>query len=217
MKKALFLMAMLGFSTAAVAQQNDRDDMWEFGVFLNDQSSFTNTNGNGSGLDVDGSTGFGFGLNYNFNNHFALGGDMFWNSPDYEAVIVPLDGSGPQVIRHEMSLFTVSFKATLNLLDGPITPFVEAGLGWTDVDSNVVDQPPVTGCWWDPWWGYICDSFYSTYGKTQENYSASVGIRWDMDNGMTLKGLYGVMEIDSSSATKDVSLDIIRLDLAWRF
>ena len=217
MKSLLILVAALALSSTAAAQQ-DRDQMWEFGVLINDMSSESLSGEMGSSLDIDGSTGYGLSLGYNFTNRLSLSGEFSWNTPDYKAVIVPDNGIGlPQVIDYELDVFSYSLKGTFNLLEGPITPFLEAGFGWTEIDSNIADQPPTTGCWWDPWWGYVCDTFYSTYSKTREGYSYAGGVRFDMNNGMTLKASYGVQEISTSKATEDASLDIIRVDLNWRF
>jgi hypothetical protein len=210
------IMALMLASTATA--QQDRSNMWEFGVSLNNFSSEKLDGSNDSYVDIDSSTGWGLALNYNFNNHFAIGGEFTWNRPDYDALFIPTDpGEDPARIRYEMDIFGVNLKAVWNLIDGPITPFVEAGLGWADIDSNVLDQPPITGCWWDPWWGYICDTFYSTYGKTQESYNGAVGVRWDMDNGVTLKGSYGILKIDTGNSTDDASLDAFRAEVLWRF
>lgn len=218
MKKVLLLIAGLTLSATAVAQQNDREGTWEFGVLLNNTSSESLSGDNGSFIDIDSSTGYGISLGYNFNNRLSLGGDLIWNTPDYDAVLITDDvGGTPVEINHELSLFTINLKGTYNFLEGPFTPFVEAGFGWTDIDSNVQNAPPITGCWWDPWWGYICETVYSTYSKTQQQYGAAVGLRYDLANGMSIKGSYGMQEISTSKATEDLSLDAIRLDLTWRF
>ena len=217
MKKVLIAIAALGLSTTAFAQ-NDRGGMWEFGVLLFNQSSISLDGADDTFIDVDDALAFGVGLAYNFNNHFSLGGELSWSSPDYTAIIIPDDGVGvPEQINHELSVFSYSIKGTFNLLDGPFTPYLDAGIGWANVDSNIASEPPVTGCWWDPWWGYICDTFYNTYDKTQEFYSAALGLRWDLDNGMTVKGSYGIQELDTSRTTEDASLEMIRLELNWRF
>lgn len=218
MKKVLILMVALGLSSTAIAQQNSRDDMWEFGLLLFDQSSDSLDGEDNSFISVDSTLAYGLTLGYNFNSHFALGGELSWASPDYDAVLIPDDGIGiPEKISHELSIFSYSIKGTFNLIDGPFTPFVDASLGWSNVDSNIASQPPITGCWWDPWWGYICDTFYNTYSKTREFYSGAVGLRWDLDNGMSLKGSYGIQELNTSKSTEDARLEMIRLELAWRF
>ena len=150
-----------------------------------------------------------------------LTGEFSWASPDYEALIVPDDGFGnagePELIRHELSLFSYTLKGTFNLLDGPLTPFAELGFGWTEVDSNIATTPPITGCWWDPWWGYVCDTFYNTYSKTRETYSGELGIRYDMPNGVSLKGSYGITQISTTKSTDDADLDVFRFVVSWRF
>jgi len=218
MKGVLLLIAGLTLSVTAVAQQNEREGTWEFGVLLNNTSSESLSGDNGSSIDIDSSTGYGISVAYNFNNRLSLGGDWIWSTPDYEAVLITDDvGGTPVEINHELTLSTINLKGTFNLLEGPFTPFVEAGFGWTSIDSNVQNGPPITGCWWDPWWGYICETVFSTYSKTRQQYGAAVGLRFDLANGMSIKGSYGMQEIDTSKATEDISLDAIRLDLTWRF
>ena len=47
---------------------------------------------------------------------------------------------------------STSWKATF-------TPYVTGGIGYAFIDTNIPDSPPQTACWWDPWWGYVCDTF----------------------------------------------------------
>ena len=49
-----------------------------------------------------------------------------------------------------------------NFLDGPITPYVTATVGYSFIDTNIPDGPPQTGCWWDPWYGQICGTWQDT-------------------------------------------------------
>ncbi|MCH7636817.1 MAG: porin family protein [Proteobacteria bacterium] len=216
MKQVIILLSTLMLSATAVAQ-NDRSDMWEFGLIISDMSSEALSADMGSSIAIDGDTGFGLSVAYNISNRFAVGADFIWSSPKYTAVLTP-DGPGiPEVINHKMDLFTYTFTGTWNLLDGPLTPYLEANYGWTNIDSNIADQPPITGCWWDPWWGYVCDTFYSTYSKTRTSYGGAAGLRWDSGNGWTLKASYGFLEIDTSKATEKANMDVIRVDLAWLF
>jgi opacity protein-like surface antigen len=221
MKRVLVLVAALALSSTALAQQNNRSDTWQFDLVVGYLDGDTLSGENGSSIETDNTTIFGLAINYNFNSHWALGGELTWGSPDYDAVIIPDDGFGnplpPQTIRHEMDLFSYMFKGTFNLLEGPITPYAELGFGWTEMDSNVADQPPITGCWWDPWWGYICNTYVSTFSKTRETLTGALGIRMDLGNGMTLKGSYGMMRIDTSRAAESAEMNYYRLDVGWRF
>jgi len=206
---------VLGFSADTFAQ--DREGTWDVGFHVIDMSSELLTGAQGSTLDVDDEIGYGFTGAYNFTNRLAVGADLNWTSPDYTATRV-LEGTGQaDTISAELDVVNIQVKGIFHFLEGPLTPFVEAGVGWTQVDSNIIDGPPTTGCWWDPWWGYVCSNFYDTYTETRTSYSAAVGIRWDMGQGLMLRGSLGLLEVDTSSATEDAELDTLRVDFAWRF
>ena len=163
--------------------------------------------------------GFTLGGTYNFTNRFALGFGFGWLSPDYTATFVPDDGGVNQTetLRAELDVFSLYGKGTFNFIEGPITPFVEATLGWTAVDSNIADGPPVTGCWWDPWWGYICSSFYDTYSEDLTSWSYAAGVRWDVNRMWGLKASYGVLELETSSRTEDASIDMFTIQAIFRY
>jgi hypothetical protein len=38
-----------------------------------------------------------------------------------------------------------------------------------------------------------------------------------MDNGLTLKAAYGVLNVKASRASGDANFEMYRVDLAWRF
>ena len=105
----------------------------------------------------------------------------------------------------------------LTFLEGPLSPFVEAGIGWSYFDSNVADGPPVTGCWWHPWWGYICSNFYSTFSSTEFSYGAALGLRYIMRGGMTLKLSVNQYWLDVGNAGGDPELNAARLEVGWSF
>jgi hypothetical protein len=217
MNRILVLIAVLALSATAEAQQS-RDGKWEFGLTLGNLSGETVTGLNGSFIDSASTTAYGLSVGYNFSKRLALTGEILWGTPNYTASLVPENAPGTSIdINHEMDLFNYGIKGTFNLLEGPVTPFIEAGLGWTYFDSNVADSAPVTGCWWDPFRGYVCDTFYSTYSKTQEYYGAAGGLRWDLNNAMSLKGSYGMQEIKIDNAAEDLSLEVWRLEVLWRF
>jgi opacity protein-like surface antigen len=221
MKRVMILIAALALSSTAVAQQNTRNQMWEFDLLVANLDGDSLSGENGSSIETDSTSVWGLAFAYNFNSHFALGGEVSWGSPNYDAVIILDDGFGnpgePQTIRHKMDIFTYGFKGVFNLLEGPLTPYAELGFGWTEMDSNVANQPPITGCWWDPWWGYICNTYVSTFSKTRETLTGALGVRWDFGNGMSLKGSYGMMRIDTSKTSDSAEMNFYRVDLGWRF
>ncbi len=141
-----FLILMLcTFSLPAMAQ-GERAKTWDVGVQVANMGSQNFDGQQGSGLSVDSEFGFGFWGSYNFTNRLGLGFDINWIQPKYDYTYVPESTLMPTTIRHRMDMFSIQGKGVFYLLEGPISPYVEAGFGWTSVDSNIADSPPVTGC-----------------------------------------------------------------------
>jgi opacity protein-like surface antigen len=215
-KKALMFLLFMPFAAGAQGYQNSRANSWDFSVGGMYQTGSKDSGDNGSYLDVDDALGFGLNIAYNFNNHFSLGADFDFLQPDYKAVLV--DNSTPlnsTTIDHYFSQFNSRFKATYNFLDGPWVPFIEAGAGWTYVDSNVADGPPITGCWWHPWWGYICSNYYDTFSDTGTTYGGNIGVRYEFVGNSFLKASYSRWEVDIDGAEPE--LESFRIDYGWRF
>lgn len=217
-RRGFFALVLL--AGAATASAQDREGTWDVGFTLFDTSSEALAGQSGAGLRVDGDLGWGFTTNYNITNRLAVGGDFTWLSPDYTATTV-IDNTFPIAdttvsVDAELDVATLHLKGTFNFLDGDFTPYVEAGGGWTRVDSNIADGPPTTGCWWDPWWGYICTNFYDTYAETQTSWTYSVGLRWDASADFLVRASYGILEVDSNRS-EDFEVDVLRVEFGWRF
>ena len=211
-------IVLLSFSSFASAQPvRDRAGTAEVGLQVVDMSSVTLSGEEGSGIRIGSDVGWGITGGYHFTNRLAVMANWTWGKPSYDATRVLEDTGETDTISASLDVDTLQVKGVFYFLEGPLTPFIEAGLGWTYIDSNIVDGPPTTGCWWDPWWGYICQDFFDTYSETRTSYSAAVGIRWDLRTDITLSGSIGVLEVDTSRATEDASLETFRVDLAWRF
>ena len=200
----IIFLAIPGIALA----QGDRSGSWEWSFAALYQESKSMGSEGESTLDVDSALGFGFNFGYNFTNHFTLGFDLDFIKPDYRAVLVddtviPADTT---VIDHKFSQFNGRLKGTYSFLDGPFMPFVEAGIGWTYIDSNVVDGPPITGCWWHPWWEYICSNFYNTFSETTFTYGAD----WDFAI-ISLAGLPSRPVITFGNSTVSATYRIRRL------
>jgi opacity protein-like surface antigen len=171
-----------------------------------------------SSLSVSSELGFGLNFGYNFNEHFALGLDIEYIRPDYKATLVPEDPlDDPVFIDHELTQWNWRLKGTWNLTEGPLVPYVDFGYGWTNVDSNVIDGPPITGCWWDPWWGYVCENFYSTFSSTETSWGGAVGLRYDLSMEGFLRLSWNRWELDSGGNSSDLTLESIRLEYGWTF
>jgi len=134
-----------------------------------------------SEFNVNSDIGWGFRFGYNFNDHLAMSFDIGWNSPSYDATIVSADTPALASRRAsgEMSTSSMHLNLHYNLIAGPITPFVTAGIGTTYVDSNLAYGPPSSSCWYDRTGAITCDSYQPTYSDSRFSYNASVGMRWE--------------------------------------
>lgn len=212
------LLAALLLPAVASAQMigsSQRLGSWEGTVGIYTTASERTDGENQSSLDVDSGYGLAFSLGYNWTEHLALRFDASWSRPDYTAVF-NTEEDGLVAIDHTMTLFTGHMNGVWNILEGPFTPYVQAGLGWTYVDSNVADGPPVTGCWWDPWWGYVCSNFFSTYSDSNFSWNVGVGLRFDFNRDMFIRGGYEMTTIDGNSSA-DPTFDAFRIELGWKF
>jgi opacity protein-like surface antigen len=214
----LTLLAGSMISASASAQMTrvgKRANSWEASVGLYGTASDSSDGENGSSLDIDTGYGIAFGFAYNYSQNLALRFDGSWARPDYTAVF-NTDDDGLVEVDHTLNLFTGHVSGVWNILDGPLTPYVQAGLGWTYVDSNIADGPPTTGCWWDPWWGYICSNFYSTYSDSNFSWNVGAGLRFDLNRNTFVRGGYERVTIDGNSSA-DPTFDAFRLELGWKF
>lgn len=219
--RKLVIAAILLAPALAMGQgfgSSSRAQSWDFAFDAIYQGSEGVGGQGGSSFDVKSSWGFGFGFDYNLNERFAIGVDLDFLRPDYTAVLVE-DANPPSTstINHELSQFNGRIVGTFNMMDGPLVPYIDAGFGWTYVDSNVADGPPQTGCWWHPWWGYICSNYWSTFSSTETTYGGALGLRYEIRGGSFVKVSYNYWKLNSGGASDDFNLASARLEYGWNF
>ena len=231
--KKLFLSAIVLIAPAISAAQgygSGRAQSWDFSFGVIYQQADvaagpgdTDPGAPQSSLEVDDEFGFGFNVGYHITDHLNVSADFEFLRPDYTAVVVteanPPDGSPPQTetINHRLNQFNGRLKGTYYFTDGPFVPYVEAGFGWTYVDSNVASGPPTGFCWWHPWWGYICESFVDTFSSTETTYGGALGVRYEMPGNSFIKASYNYWVLVTGSQRADPTLESIRVEYGWRF
>lgn len=229
MLKRFSLIALLILISSSVLAQYDhprkklsksgsRDGRWEGSVILAYQTGLDQSYEGGSELSVDSTMGWGFSFAWNWTEKWNLSYRYQSTKPDYTALVVPEEGSieVPRTIAHEMSKSTHQFNVTYNFSRKAFTPFVVAGIGWSKLDSNVpTTAVPGVGCWWDPWWGYICFADWKTYETSQFTYNLGAGVRWDINNMLFTKASY-VREF-LSAENGSINLDTAVLELGLMF
>jgi len=195
---ALAIMACT-VSSDANAKYTKRSDKWEASFkVLNNQS--TDIGGQDeSNIALKSDYGWGFTLGYNFNPHLLVNFDFSSSTPSYQATLIEDDGE-PYEINHKMDLLESQFNVVYSVFASQFTPYVQAGIGWAFVDSNIADGPPNTVCWWDPWWGYVCDGYQNTYNDERFSYNVAVGFRYELDNNLFFRASYKQAWIDFSKS-----------------
>jgi opacity protein-like surface antigen len=214
----LLIAALVLAAPALTFAQTNRANTWEWSFAAIYQDSSSSGADGDSYLKLDNAFGLGINFGYNFTNKLYLGGDFEWLRPDFSATLIE-DAPNPRTtsINHTMSQFNGRIKGTLTFLESPLSPFVEVGIGWSYFDSNVADGPPITGCWWHPYWGYICENYYSTFSSTEFSYGGALGLRYILRGGMTLKLSVNQYWIDVGNAGSDPELNAARLEFGWSF
>ena len=210
----------LAFAAGADAQQaqlGSRTGQLEtrLGVLFNN-SGDVDFNG-GSSANVHSSTGIKFGLGYHVTENLELGGNITYDERDYEATIV---GSVPGELWHargQLDNSSMMLDATWNFLRGPLTPFVVGGIGWSWTDTNIANGPPTYGCWWDPWWGYVCAAYQNTKTLDGFAYQAGAGLRYDVNRQFSLAARYMETWIDLGDTKSTPHFGAFDLSLLWRF
>ncbi len=171
------------------AKYTKRSDKWESSFkILNNQSSDVDGQ-SGSKTAIESDFGWGFTLGYNLNPHILFNFDFSSSTPSYAATLIDDDGSSHQV-NNKLDMLESQFNVVYNVFAEQFTPFIQAGLGWTYLDSNIAKGPPGSVCWWDPWWGYVCDSYQNTHDDERFSYNVAVGFRYELDNSLFFRASY---------------------------
>lgn len=227
MIKRFFLFFLLvAFSSAVLAQYDNprkkrsaagsRDTRFETSVILAYQNGLDESSEGGSSLDIDSTLGWGVNFGWNWTEKWNLSYKFISTKPKYLAVIVPDEiDAVPVSIQHELSKMSHQLNATYNFSAKAFSPFVTGGIGWTKIDSGVPTGGADVGCWWDPWWGYICFADWTTYETSEFTYNLGVGVRWDINNAIFTKAAYSREFIKVDNGTLNFDMAILEMGLMF--
>ena len=205
-------LALLAGATAADAQS--REGRWEYTLGIPYQLGSETTFDGGSTLKTKSDFGFGMTFGYNPSEQVTWSFGLKWAGVGYDADVVKQDG-GSTHVSGTYDAWGLSGNLLFNLGQGPLTPFVGAGIGYTWIDTNVPNGLPQTGCWWDPWYGYICSTYYPTKSVNSFSYQAMGGLRYAFNPRTFLRLSYASQWIDTSNGTP--RFDVFGLEIGWLF
>lgn len=216
------LVAGIALMAPAAAQAAGREGSWETTLGIVFQNSSDADFQGGTEAEFDSDTSFVFGLGYHYTDNLEFGGRLGIGTTDYAASIATDvngdgDADGFADVRGDLEFTTLLLDATWNMMSGPFSPFVTGAIGWSWMDTNIATGPPQTGCWWDPWWGYVCTSFQDTKTLDGFSYQLGVGARHDFTDTVAVHGSYRINWIDFDKAKGTPDFDGFQLSLGWKF
>jgi opacity protein-like surface antigen len=191
---------------------------WEFRVGPVWMDSKTVDFNGGSQMHLDSNTGFKIGTGYYVTDQLIIGGNFSYSQGDFNGTVASgTPGVSAHLENGRSDYSTLMFDATYLFLPGAIKPFVSAGMGWTWVNTNIASGPPQSGCWWDPWWGYVCSSWQPTVGNSSFAYQVGVGLQVNFSHSFNIAAAVKETWIDIHNSTGTPGFPTVELLFNWRF
>lgn len=217
LSSCLAVLSSTMLATVAHAQSGSRDAGWELGTDVVYQTSHDISFNGGSHAELDDDLGLAVTFGYRLSSRLELQFSLDWQTVNYDATVISDIAGLSFSARGDLESITPRASFNFNFLEGDITPYVTGGVGYSFIDTNIPDAPPQTACWWDPWWGHVCDTFQSTRNVEEFTYQAGVGLRWDLSPGYTMRLAYEKHWLDLSEATSTPSFDQFKLGIVFRY
>ena len=221
MMLALASILVLTAALPAAAAESERDTHWQFSVPVTFTSGASYDSQEGTSININDDLGWGFSFGYNLNKHLLFGCDFTWLSANYNVTLATdVNGDGTPDsstnVAGTLDASNLQFFAQYNIMKGRITPFIRGSIGWSWIDSNIPSGPATGTCWWDPWYGYVCNTWQPTYSNSQFAYGAAAGLRAELGDKFFIEGSYNILWNDFDKAgTQD--FDGVRLNMGWTF
>jgi opacity protein-like surface antigen len=192
---------------------------WEFRIGPVFQESKSVDFNGGSRADIDSTTGVKIGAGYYVTDQLIIGGNFSYGQSSFNGTVASgTPGVSASVENGHVDFSTMMFDATYLLpLQSAIKPFGKVGLGWNWLNTNIASGPPQYGCWWDPWWGYICSGWQPTHGASSFTYQAGAGVQINFTRTFAVDVDYQYTWIDLHNTSSTPGFGAVELLFVWRF
>jgi opacity protein-like surface antigen len=172
----------------------------------------------GTSMKLDSNTGFKLGTGYYVTDALIVGGNFAYSRGDFSGTVASgAPGGGGHIENGHSDYSTLMFDATYLFIPGSaFKPFVEGGLGWTWVNTNIAAGPPQTGCWWDPWWGYVCSGYQPTVSNSSFAFQAGLGVQANFSHSFAVTAAVKDTWIKLANSSGTPGFPTIELMFNWR-
>jgi opacity protein-like surface antigen len=224
MRLLLGLILIVGFAGSgpgvlAAVEASQRTGSWEMLIPIRFFDSKTLDFDHGTSVDLHSDLGWGFGFGYNMSEKLNLDFEFGWMDSNYTVKWASADvPAGPSAeATGYLQVSSTQFNLTYYFMPKTVTPYFSGGLGWIWLDTNIPTGPPQTGCWWDPWYGYVCSTFQDTASRSGWSYGLGAGVRIEPKDSFFLR--LGVNDVwqDFGTYSNSPSFLSYRLDMGWKF
>lgn len=171
----------------------------------------------GSKVEFNSSTGFLVGLGYDVSDKLQVGANFTYDHRGYDGHLRGDEPGETFPVRGSLQSMGVMFDLTYYFMTGRFSPFITTGVGWDFVDTNLPTSPPQIGCWWDPWYGYLCQGFQDTANVDGFAYQAGAGLTYRVNPSVSLSGSYRVNWLDFPKAQGTPGFDGFQFIVNWGF
>ncbi|MEZ5276526.1 MAG: outer membrane beta-barrel protein [Opitutaceae bacterium] len=167
-------------------------------------------------LDFDDDWNFLVGGGYNLNDNLYIGGEMNFANTSFTGTGYDPDTGEESRLTQRLKQWAILIGGEYNLLTGPVTPYVSAGLGFTYMETDVpggdAELICVPGYW--QWWCYWAYPVYSDWFFT---YYAGAGLRWDVNDRTVVRLSYESNWINVSGLSSSPRQDVFSLTIGGKF
>ena len=203
---------MMGYGGGGTSAAGD----WEFGIGpVFTESKNVDFRG-GSTVNLDSTTGVKIRTAWYVSPDLAIGFNFGWAGTSFNGHTQQANG-GTFLENGHVDFSTLMFDAVYTIGQRPIKPLLAAGLGWTWANTNIASGPPQTGCWWDPWWGYICSGYQPTVGSNSFTYQVGAGVQFNFTRSFLIDLDYRYTWVQLSNANGTPAIGAVELLFIWRF
>ncbi len=216
MIKRLFVSLVMVAVLAPAAQAGSmgdptlRSQAWDFSIQTRYANAQDWSGDNGASVSIGSDLGWGLGFGYNASEKFGVGFLVTWRGTNYDATATT-DSDSSFTYSNWLDTSTIGLFANWYPMPKRFTPYVTGAIGWTWIDSNI-SAGYTGGCWYDPWLGYVCNSYPTTYGTDAFSYSVGAGVRTEVGESVLIMLGYEYDGVDVEGAD---GVNILRVDFGF--